>query len=333
MNEYGSIDIRPYQLMCVICRLGAQDGEPYCHAERLDEILAAVRGRRWLPLTLRCNVQPLYSFQNCGTEYDTPEGELFNCRRDLTILQKLGLVPGATRPGFELFSRIIEKVNSTRGICGFGDATSDTWRGCTLADSGNYERGRDKGIDAVIPPHPAAETAACKQDSCTDMYRAEGLKIRPHHLMCMTCFHKGQAALAPIEEDNLFEAVDIIQKHPEIPVTLVPGCCMICPPCPLFDPGTGWCIGRNAMALRDEKKDLDVLQLLGLEYGDTLPARELYARLYECVQSTTQVCGYGDGQTSSYEWTVCNGSDGSEGYVKGRRAGLGLEGNSGPLTR
>jgi hypothetical protein len=36
----------------------------------------------------------------------------------------------------------------------------------------------------------------------------------------------------------------------------------------------------KSMALRDQKKDLDVLQKLGLKYGDTLPARRLLKRLY-----------------------------------------------------
>ena len=48
------------------------------------------------------------------------------------------------------------------------------------------------------------------------------------------------------------------------------------------------------MALRDEKKDLDTLQLLGLKYDDVLPAHELLNLLYERIESTTQVCGYGD---------------------------------------
>ena len=120
-------------------------------------------------------MQSLYGFQNCGTTYDTPEKELFNKRRDLTILQKLGLVPGDTRPAFELFSRVIEKIDSTRGICGFGEATSDTWRGCGLADSGNYERGRADGIDALIAPRSAEEKAASKRDSCSEMYNADRL--------------------------------------------------------------------------------------------------------------------------------------------------------------
>ena len=88
----------------------------------------------------------------------------------------------------------------------------------------------------------------------------------------MSCFHGGQEQLAPIAEDNLFEAIDAIQQRPEIPVTLIAGVCMICPPCGKYDPVNKLCVGGRSMALRDQKKDLDVLQKLGLKYGDTLPA-------------------------------------------------------------
>ena len=63
------------------------------------------------------------------------------------------------------------------------------------------------------------------------------------------------------------------------------------------------------MALRDQKKDLDVLQKLGLKYGDTLPARQLFQLLYERIPSTRDICGYGDGQTrkSDTAWVYSDG--------------------------
>ncbi len=324
MDEYKSLDVRPYQLMCVVCRLGAQTDAAYCHANCLDTILNAAREDPCLPLTLHCDVTSLYRYQNCGAVWDTPEGTLFNRRRDLTILQKLALVPGDTRPALELFARIIEKIETTQGICGFNSVTAGSWRGCALAASGNYECGRERGLKHICPGRTDEDKAEHKKTSCRSIYTANGLRIRPHHLMCITCFHAGRDELAPIQEDNLFEVIEVIQKNPEMPVTLVEGCCMICPPCSQFMPESGLCVGRNAMALRDEKKDLDVLQLLGLNYGDTMAARKLLQLLYERVECTTQVCGYGDGTTSGYEWTVCGGADGNDGYRSGRQAGLGV---------
>ncbi len=272
-SGFPTLPVRPYQLMCVICRLGAgcadELGEP-----RLTAILEAVRQDPKLPLTLRCNVDTVYRYQNPGHAEDTAEGELFNAKRDLDILQKLGLVPGDTRPAIDMFERVLAKIPQARGICGYETQTSDTWRGCAQAASGNYEKGRELGINAVIPPRDPQEKAQYKQTSAAAIYQAPALQIRPHHLLCMSCFHGGKDKLAPIAEDNLFEAIDVIQKRPDIPVTLIAGVCMICPPCGKYDPASKLCVGGRSMALRDQKKDLDVLQKLGLKYGDTLPARQ-----------------------------------------------------------
>ena len=324
--EFGSLDVRPYQLMCCVCRLGRREGDRYQFEQRLDEIADAMRADPNLPLTLRCNVDTNYSFQNPGRQYDTPEGESFNDKRDLDIVHLLGLVPGSTRLALEIMSHILRDIPTAKGICGYGEVTGEPWRGCPLADSGNYERGREMGVGALMPPREASEKAKAKECSCREMYAAEGLRIRPHHLMCMSCFHGGREALEPIQEDNLFEAIDIIQKDPDIPITFVSGPCMICPPCSKYHPARNWCISANAMALRDQKKDLDVLQLLGMAFGDTAPAREMYRRLYEKVLSTVQICGYGDGVVRGYEWTICGGPDGNAGYVKARAAGLGIDG-------
>ena len=320
------IDVRPYQLMCIVCRLGADETGQYAHGERLDEILTAVRGDPNLPITLRANVDTVYSFQNPGREHDTPEGELFNDKRDLDIIQRLGFAPGDTRPALEMFNRLFKEIPDCDGICGYDRVTSDTWKGCPLAASGNYERGHAEGVSAVIPSRDAEEKACAKTDSCAQMYEGDELEIRPHHLMCMTCFHGGREELAPIQEDNLFEAIDIIRKNPETPVKLVPGPCMICTPCSKYQPSTNWCIGGIGSGLRDQKKDLDVLQLLGLEYGDILPGREIYQRLFDEISSTRQICGYNDGTVRALEWTVCGGPDGSPSYAKGRAVGLGIEG-------
>ena len=110
MKEFGSLDVRPYQLMCVICRLGAKRGDRYYFMQRLNTIRDIAAKEPWRPVTLRCNVDSLYRYQNVGREYDTPEGRLFNEKRDLDILQKLGMTPGATRPVITLFSRVVKEI-------------------------------------------------------------------------------------------------------------------------------------------------------------------------------------------------------------------------------
>lgn len=320
-----ALEVRPYQLMCVICQIGRGCTENL-DDPRLNEIVKAVRQDRKRPLTLRCNTDHVYRYQNPGHGEDTSEGELFNAKRDLDILQKLGLVPGDTRPAVDLIERVLAKVIVSRDICGYEKVTSETWRGCAQANSGNYEKGRALGIKAIFPPRNVDEKARYKKSSAADVYEARILKIRPHHLLCMSCFYGRSGKLAPIKEDNLFEAIDVIQKNPDIPVMLVAGCCMICPPCEKYDPATNFCVGGKSMALRDQKKDLDVLQKVGLKYGDTLSARQLYQLVYERIHSTRDICGFGDNLASAYEWSICGGAEKDGPYQKARTERLGIKG-------
>jgi hypothetical protein len=313
--------------MCIVCKLGSGLTSDLLD-EKLTEILREVRKNPIIPVTLRCNVDSLYRYQNPGRSEDTPGGDLFNDKRDLDIIQKLGLVPGATRPALEIFGRLFRSITTTQGICWYNKITSPTWKGCAQASSGDYEKGHAKGIEAVISPRSEDEKDRAKKQSSKAMYKAEILMIRPHHLMCITCFHGGKEEIHPIKEDNLFEAIDIMQKNPVIPVTLVPGCCMICPPCSEYNAEIGLCIGTSGMGLRDQKKDLDVLQNLGLEYSSTMPARQLYNLLFKKIQSTRQICGYNDGTVRGPEWSICGDPEGSEAYRKGREKGLGIRGVS-----
>ena len=319
------LEIRPYQLMCIVCRIGEGRTTDLDDA-RLTEILAAVREDPKTPIRLRLNTESVYRYQNPGNDEDTGEGELFNAKRDLDVIQKLGLVPGDTRPAIDIFERLLVNVPTATGVCGYEAVTSDTWRGCPHAGSGDYKKGHALGIKAIIPPRNEKEKADFKTASVAEIYQAKTLRIRPHHLMCMSCFYGGRMEkLAPIKEDNLFEAIDVIHKNPDVPVTLIRGTCMICPPCSHYESESKLCLGGRSMALRDQKKDLDVLQKLGLKYGDTLRARELYELLYERIPSTRDICGYGDGEERAREWSICGDPEGKETYRKARAAKLGLK--------
>ncbi len=330
-EEPTSLEVRPFQLMCIICRIG-EGRTKDLGDERLTKILAAVQADPKVPIRLRLNTESVYGFQNPGHGEDSPGGELFNTKRDLDIIQRLGLVPGDARPAVDMFERVFLNLTAAEGICGYKTVTGETWQGCPRAKKGDYENGHAKGLAAIIPPRDEEEKAHFKKTSIDAVCEAKTLKIRPHHLICMSCFYGARMEnLVPIKEDNLFEAIDAIHKNPEIPVTLVPGCCMICPPCSRYEPKSGLCLGGRSMALRDQKKDLDTLQKLGLKYGDTLPARELYRLLYERIASTREICGYGDGEERAPEWSVCGAPEGQapegrEAYVKSRAANLGIGG-------
>lgn len=295
--------VRPSDLLCIVCSAGAGSvrgiARSAAHARQLQRLLARIRREPTRTLALRCARQSAEK------------------RRDLHALQRMGLVPGDARPALELLRRILESISDVEDLCS---------PSCPHASRGCYAAARAAGPASIVPGRSADEMARAKRESARLMRAADRLRIRPHHLMCMACFHGGRETLAPIAEDNLFEAVDIVQKNPDVPVTLVEGCCMICPPCASYEPRTNRCTGDIGMSLRDEQKDLDVLALTGLSYGDTLPARELYRRLFERIASTLQVCGYGDGVQRAREWRVCGGADGDPRYVRAREKGLGIPG-------
>jgi hypothetical protein len=333
MNEFRSIDIRPYQLLCLICRQGRRgEAQPYYGESRLNEIQAAVRADPIVPLTVRCNTDTIFRYQNPGREYDTPEGEMYNDLRDLTILQRIGAAPGCTLPAIDLFGSVLEAIPTNRGICGYPEAEGPGWPRCRYADSGNYERGVALGIGSIVPGRTPDEKKTVKQESAPVCGRADRLRIRPHHLLCLTCFHAGRSgeALAPIQEDNLFECIDAMQRNPDIMVELIHGPCMVCPPCSSYHAASNLCIGGKSMGLRDDKKDLDTLRRLGLRYGDVMPARVLLQRVYTAIASTTEICGHGDGVERSREWRICGGPTGNAAYGRGRQRGLGVRGVADP---
>lgn len=303
--------------MCLVQRLeqnqGAAGSAIDLQDAQLNELLRRVREDPAVPLALRANTTSHYRYQNPGTSDDTAEGKLFNVKRDLTILRLMGLVPGVVLPAIDVFIRLFDKIKSANGVCWSDETTSEIWRGCDAAAECAYDRGIARGIGLVFPPRPKAEMDAVKRSSARETAEADALCIRPHHLLCITCAYGRTGNLDPIAADNIFEVLDAMARNPMIPVTLVQGCCMVCPSCAAYQPDTGLCIGSSlgsiGIGLRDELKDLTVLEALGLEYGAVLPARDLFRELFGKVRSTNQICGWGDGVSRSPEWKVCGTPD------------------------
>jgi hypothetical protein len=155
------IDARPYQIMCLICRLGRQTREQYYFEEKLNRIEKQIRQLKDCPVCLRCNVESTFRFQNPGHRHDTPEGKQFNIRRDLNIIQKLGLLPGSMIPASDLLKRFVrDGISSTANICGFHGGIS-----CKFAASGNYERGIAACYDLLIQTRSKEELSRCKHDT------------------------------------------------------------------------------------------------------------------------------------------------------------------------
>ena len=66
--------------------------------------------------------------------------------KDLDVLQKLGLLPGATLKARDLYALLFERVPHSADICDYGEGHVREWRACGGSFSGNYEKGREKGI-------------------------------------------------------------------------------------------------------------------------------------------------------------------------------------------
>jgi hypothetical protein len=284
--------VRPYQLACLFCRAGAAAGTLHPTQERVADLADTIRRNPDVPLMLRCNVGDLYAFQNCGTAEDTPEGPDFNRKRDVDLLQWLDLVPGTTMPARQVLKRLLLRVPTVGGICGYAKPTSPCWQGCAKAFSGDYERGHARGIEAVIPPRPAAQMAADKQRSMQTLVAGAPIPLRPHLLVCGICQY-GNGVRPPYPEDNLPELLQAAQDPDcRLEVELVTGAtAVICAPCPNYSPG-GFCVtGRlSGGGLYNEVKDLNVLHALGLTYGTVMNVRKMFRLILERIPTTSRVC-------------------------------------------
>ena len=272
---------------------------------------------------MRCNSGDQFSYQNPGTSDDTPEGPDYNLKRDFDILQQLGLAPGCILPGRVLLKRMLHMLPSAAGICAFGSVTADAWRGCSKAGNEYYEKGRAKGLGAIIPPRDKGEMARDKQSTLKEMYETGEIKLRPHLLMCAVALH-GQGARPPYEEDNIPEMIQAILEAPATPITLVQGADrMMCGPCPHEVADRSACVtGTYATGgLYNELKDLNVLQILGLTYGTTMKAKELYDLLFERIPSVRGVCALARDIPDSSLWRDTCGKEATPctDYDKGRK--------------
>ena len=96
----------------------------------------------------------------------------------------------------------------------------------------------------------------------------------------------------------------------------------MCAPCPKRVPGLNACVNvLGSGGLSNEKRDLDTLQRLGLRYGSTMKARDLFRLIFERIPTTQPICGRRNAAPSVW-WDGCgeeNRSEGNRNYEKGRR--------------
>jgi len=315
----SDIEIRPHHLLSTVCALGGVRC-PLVDQNRIDYILNLVKNDATLRIRLVSDADEIRYFRDLGSAYynQMNEQDVFNRKRDLDVLQKLGLVPGDTRRARYLYTLLFERIKTLQDICAYD---TQGWEGCPNARSGAYEGIQAKSFAEIVKMRSDEEMNSCKDRTAKETYESERLYIRPHHLMCMACYYSGGDGNVPRQADNLYEAIHRIQDNPDIDVVLVEGCCMLCEPCDGYDPVTHRCVHDGGL-IRDYKKDLDVLQKLGLMPGTVIKARDVYKMLFEGIPSTKDVCGYGDGIETSREWRICGSKEGNEGYRKTVEKGI-----------
>lgn len=321
------LTIRPYQLLCAVCSLGEEGDSSTEQYKKGRQILDAVRKNPDVPMTLECSAGALYSYQDSGTDEDTLESEEFNRKRDLDVLQILGFAPGVTMPARAIFKTLFMGVSTVSDICAYDTVTGAAWKGCPKAATANYERGHEKGIEAIVAPRAEAEMAEEKKKSLEALYAAEEVTVRPHILVCAVCQY-GEGLRPPYKEDNLPELLQLIlTKKPDLTIKLVRGAdWMMCAPCPGRIPHLNSCshVWGNG-ELDSQKRDLDLLQKLGLQFGSTMKARELYRLIFERIETShgiPEICIKYNSQPSVW-WDECAGhlyqANPRAKYEKGKR--------------
>ena len=306
----AGLEVRPYQLLCTVCSIG--EGEAASRDAKVAAILGAVRGNPDMPITIVCNVGDVYAYQDPGTGDDTPEGADFNRKRDLDILQRMNWPPGITLPARTAFKCLLERIPTVSGICGYDEVTSDHWTGCPKARSGFYEKGREKGIVAIVPPRDEKEMAEEKEASLKALYSTKEVTIRPHLLLCAVCQYGG-GTRPPFKPDNLPEFLQmILNEKPDMPVRIVRQAdWLMCAPCPKRVPDLNACVNvLGSGGMSNEKRDLDVLQRLGLRFGSVMKARDLYRLIFDRIRTTAEVCARPGNACPSVWWdSECGESD------------------------
>lgn len=315
----AAVTIHPYQLLSIVCILGGAKC-PLMESGKAAEVIDKLKKDPTTTIRLESNVDEIPHFTSLApADHASPDiSDVLNRKRDLDVLQRLGLVSGDTRRARYLYELLFSRVETPNNICAYN---TSGWQGCSLARSGAYEKIHAQGWKAVVYNRSDQEMAEYRQRNARLIANNNGLFVRPHHLMCLSCWYGDGKDLTPRSNDTIYEILMRVRKDPDIPITLIEGTCMACDCCDGFHPPTGRCVHSGGL-IRDYKKDLDCFQKLGLMPGSKMKARELFALLYERIPSTRDICAYGDGVVRSNEWSICSSPDGNPGYAKARLMGI-----------
>ena len=126
------------------------------------------------------------------------------------------------------------------------------------------------------------------------MFKAEEISVRPHILLCAVEQY-AEGLNPPFENDNLPEMIQHIIKNPGQKIKLVKGAdWMICAPCPVRDTKLNACClaVKGGGGLSNQLRDLRLLKALGLKFGDSMKAKDLYKLIFDRVKTTNEICTF-----------------------------------------
>ncbi|HOJ09272.1 MAG TPA: hypothetical protein PK733_01595 [Clostridiales bacterium] len=299
-RDWNYIILRPGRLLCLKCLSGG-GCLPFMEKEKLKGKLDAIKDDPQIHIRLETSFDEIGARTTRFFQQSVAER-----KRDLDVLQKLGLSPGDVRIARDLYVLIGERIKDVYDICGYGGSNSEKWPACPLA----HEEYFSKGTEGMNKLKDKDKMSSWKKISCDEIEQANRIVIRAHHLLCLFCYIARDdfgGEYVPLAEDNLYEVWIKMRENLDIPVTVIegPGDCMICPPCHGFDNERKICF--VACHLRDRKKDTDTLQKLDLLPGETIPANEVIKRVYEKIPDNSWICAYE--YESAPQWRSCGGHE------------------------
>jgi len=343
--EQKALDVRGHHLLCAVCVRGGCRTPP-SGMKAVNRLLRFIGRFPYAPLRITADadlIQAHYLDAHAGRGRALPKS--FAARsadyvarlKDLEVCRRIGIYPNSVMPAFEAYRMLFRSTSDVRAICGGPAPKSKSWPGCPHATKGYFAKvqsggtggslaqqtalgQKSRGIWLLLPARTRKAMARAKKRSARFITeKADRLFIRPEHLLCILCACGKQE---PLIEDNLVELRKRMEADPEIPVTLSEGCCMVCDPCNVYHPGEHLCYSAHP---KNVLRDLRMLEVLGLPPGATLPARELYRRIFERIHALKDICGWGDGSNYAPMWAPCGGFQGAalseakaEGFLSAR---------------
>ena len=147
LEQADRLFIRPTHALCILCTHKLK--KPLIQ-DNLIELRLRMEREPDIPVTLTegccmvCDSCNLYHPDEHVCYHADPKNYL----RDLTLLQKLGLKPGATLPAHELYRLIYERISSLMESCGWQDGSNTTvfWSPCGGCRDAALEECRRAGV-------------------------------------------------------------------------------------------------------------------------------------------------------------------------------------------